>query len=94
MAFIKEESEDMKIEEVFTVKQEDTEEQTDLMTLKEESEVLNEMKDHDLDSTLEPCTAKNSSPNPALARGVQALPGPSPNPTRPETKISITLCSL
>jgi len=28
MAFIKEESEDMKIEEVFSLKQEDTEEQT------------------------------------------------------------------
>ncbi|KAL1276251.1 hypothetical protein QQF64_035874 [Cirrhinus molitorella] len=34
MAFIKEESEDMKFEEAFRVKQEDTEEQTDLMSLK------------------------------------------------------------
>ncbi|XP_058630041.1 gastrula zinc finger protein XlCGF49.1-like [Onychostoma macrolepis] len=45
MAFIKEESEDMKIEETFRVKQEDTEEQTDLMLLKKESQKLNEMKD-------------------------------------------------
>ncbi|KAL1276876.1 hypothetical protein QQF64_023549 [Cirrhinus molitorella] len=36
MAFIKEESEDIRIEEVFSLKQEDTEEQTDLMGLKEE----------------------------------------------------------
>ncbi|XP_039542897.1 gastrula zinc finger protein XlCGF7.1-like [Pimephales promelas] len=47
MAFIKEESEDMKIEETFSVKQEDTEEQTDLMALKEETEVLNEMEGKD-----------------------------------------------
>ncbi|CAM4569100.1 unnamed protein product [Leuciscus chuanchicus] len=40
MAFIKEESEDMKIEETFRVKQEDTEEQTDLIVLKVESEEL------------------------------------------------------
>ncbi|CAM4569140.1 unnamed protein product [Leuciscus chuanchicus] len=46
-AFIKEESEDMKIEEVFSVKQEETEEQTDLMALKEESEELNEMEKKD-----------------------------------------------
>ncbi|KAG1960245.1 gastrula zinc finger protein XlCGF8.2DB-like [Pimephales promelas] len=38
------ESEDMKIEETFKVKQEDTEEKTDLRVLKEESEVLNEME--------------------------------------------------
>ncbi|KAG1968305.1 gastrula zinc finger protein XlCGF8.2DB-like [Pimephales promelas] len=38
MAFIKEESEDMEIEETFSVKQEHTEEQTDLMGLKEETE--------------------------------------------------------
>ncbi|KAL1276905.1 hypothetical protein QQF64_023578 [Cirrhinus molitorella] len=36
MAFIKEESEDIRIEEVFSLKQEDTKEQTDLMGLKEE----------------------------------------------------------
>ncbi|KAL1276119.1 hypothetical protein QQF64_035742 [Cirrhinus molitorella] len=38
MAFIKEENEDVKIEEVFIVKQEDTEEQTDFVMLKKESE--------------------------------------------------------
>ncbi|KAG1968296.1 gastrula zinc finger protein XlCGF8.2DB-like [Pimephales promelas] len=43
MAFTKEESEDMKIEETFSVKQEETEEQTDPMPLKEESQDLNEM---------------------------------------------------
>ncbi|XDV12123.1 hypothetical protein PO909_000855, partial [Leuciscus waleckii] len=45
MAFIKEESEDIKIEEVFSVKHEDTEEQKDLMPLKEESQELNNMQD-------------------------------------------------
>ncbi|KAL1268576.1 hypothetical protein QQF64_033939, partial [Cirrhinus molitorella] len=40
MVFIKEESEDMKIEEAFRVKREDTEEQTDFMALKEEKSVL------------------------------------------------------
>ncbi|KAL1276183.1 hypothetical protein QQF64_035806 [Cirrhinus molitorella] len=39
MAFIKEESEDMKIEETFRVKQEDTEEQTGSHTLKRTSDV-------------------------------------------------------
>ncbi len=38
MAFIKEESEDMKIEETFRVKHEDTEEQTKMVFIKEESE--------------------------------------------------------
>ncbi len=38
MAFIKEESKDMKIEEAFRVKQEDTEEQTKMVFIKEESE--------------------------------------------------------
>ncbi|ROJ30527.1 Zinc finger protein 282 [Anabarilius grahami] len=47
MVFIKEENEDMKIEETFRVKQEDTEEQTDLMPLKEESEELDEMQEKD-----------------------------------------------
>ncbi|KAL1276150.1 hypothetical protein QQF64_035773, partial [Cirrhinus molitorella] len=47
MAFIKEESEDMKIEEVFSVKHEDTEEHTDLMLLKEESQELNETQEKD-----------------------------------------------
>ncbi|XP_048010547.1 zinc finger protein 501-like [Megalobrama amblycephala] len=46
MAFIKEESEDMKIEETFRVNQ-DTEEQTDLMLLKVESEVLNDTEEKD-----------------------------------------------
>ncbi|XP_048011686.1 gastrula zinc finger protein XlCGF9.1-like isoform X2 [Megalobrama amblycephala] len=45
MMFIKEESEDMKIEETFRVKHEETEEQTDLTSLKEENEVLKEEKD-------------------------------------------------
>uniref|UniRef100_A0A8C2DS67 C2H2-type domain-containing protein n=1 Tax=Cyprinus carpio TaxID=7962 RepID=A0A8C2DS67_CYPCA len=47
MVFIKEESEDVRIEETFRVKQEDTEEQTDLMALKEEKEVLNEIGEED-----------------------------------------------
>ncbi|XP_048012725.1 zinc finger protein 510-like [Megalobrama amblycephala] len=42
---IKEESEDMKIEETFSVKHEDTEEQTDLMALREASHELNERKE-------------------------------------------------
>ncbi|XP_059404836.1 gastrula zinc finger protein XlCGF8.2DB-like [Carassius carassius] len=42
MAFIKEEREDVKIEETLRVKQEDTEEQTDLMLLKEERIAPNE----------------------------------------------------
>ncbi|KAI2665170.1 hypothetical protein H4Q32_021383 [Labeo rohita] len=45
MAFIKQESEDIKIVEVFRVKQEDTEEQIDLMALKEENEELKEMEE-------------------------------------------------
>ncbi|XP_067283529.1 chemotaxis regulatory protein ChePep-like [Pseudorasbora parva] len=47
MEFIKEESEDVKIEETLRVKDEETEEQTDLMVLKEESEVLKEMEEKD-----------------------------------------------
>ncbi|KAL1277289.1 hypothetical protein QQF64_023962 [Cirrhinus molitorella] len=42
MAFIKEESEDMKIEEAFTVEHKDTETQTDLVSLKKESQEVNE----------------------------------------------------
>ncbi len=38
MVFIKEESEDMKIEETFRVKHEDTETQTKMVFIKEESE--------------------------------------------------------
>ncbi len=38
MVFIKEESEDMKIEEASRVKHEDTEEQTKMVIIKEESE--------------------------------------------------------
>ncbi|KAF4114181.1 hypothetical protein G5714_004404 [Onychostoma macrolepis] len=45
MVFIKEESEDVKIEETFRVKHEDTEEQTDRMPLKEESQELNEIEE-------------------------------------------------
>ncbi len=40
MEFIKEESEDLKIEEVFSLKHEDTEEQTKMEFIKEESEDL------------------------------------------------------
>ncbi|KAL1276138.1 hypothetical protein QQF64_035761, partial [Cirrhinus molitorella] len=47
MAFIKEESEDVEIEEVFRAKHEDAEEQTDLMALKEEREVLDETEETD-----------------------------------------------
>ncbi|XP_067284047.1 gastrula zinc finger protein XlCGF57.1-like [Pseudorasbora parva] len=47
MAFIKEEIEDVKIEETFRVKHEETEKQTDLMPLKEESQDLNEMEEKD-----------------------------------------------
>uniref|UniRef100_A0A9J7ZTM9 C2H2-type domain-containing protein n=2 Tax=Cyprinus carpio carpio TaxID=630221 RepID=A0A9J7ZTM9_CYPCA len=45
MTFIKVESEDLKIEEAFRVKQEDTEEQTDLMALKVENEELKEIEE-------------------------------------------------
>ncbi|XP_042610463.1 zinc finger protein OZF-like [Cyprinus carpio] len=45
MEFIKEEIEEVKIEEVFSLKQEDTETQTDLMPLKEESQELNDMEE-------------------------------------------------
>ncbi len=38
MVFIKEDSEDMKIEETFRVKHEDTEEQTKMVFIKEDSE--------------------------------------------------------
>uniref|UniRef100_A0A673JEE3 C2H2-type domain-containing protein n=1 Tax=Sinocyclocheilus rhinocerous TaxID=307959 RepID=A0A673JEE3_9TELE len=47
MAFIKEESEDMKIAETFRVKHEDTEEQTDPMALKEENQELKENEHKD-----------------------------------------------
>ncbi|CAM4608603.1 unnamed protein product [Leuciscus chuanchicus] len=52
MALIKQESEDIKIEEVFSVKHEDTEEQTDLMVPKEElktekSQELNNIEEKD-----------------------------------------------
>ncbi|CAM4569398.1 unnamed protein product [Leuciscus chuanchicus] len=47
MAVIKEEREDVKIEEVFSVKQEENEEQTDLMALKEESQEFNENDEKD-----------------------------------------------
>ncbi|KAK2907301.1 hypothetical protein Q8A67_006286 [Cirrhinus molitorella] len=49
MAFIKEESEDIKMEETFRVKHEDAEEQTDLMVLKKEGEVeeKDQYKNHD-----------------------------------------------
>ncbi|KAL1276664.1 hypothetical protein QQF64_036287 [Cirrhinus molitorella] len=45
MAFIKEETEDFSIEEVFSVKQEDFVEQTDLTAFKVENEELNEMEE-------------------------------------------------
>ncbi|KAL1276149.1 hypothetical protein QQF64_035772, partial [Cirrhinus molitorella] len=47
MAFIKEESEDIRIVETFTVKQEDTEEQTDLMALKEERQELTKIEEEE-----------------------------------------------
>ncbi|KAL1276100.1 hypothetical protein QQF64_035723, partial [Cirrhinus molitorella] len=47
MAFIKEEREDIKIEETFRVKHEDTEEQTDPLVLKEDSQELNEIEEKD-----------------------------------------------
>ncbi|KAI2647994.1 Zinc finger protein 569 [Labeo rohita] len=47
MAFIKEEKEDMRIEEAFRVKHEDTEEQTDLMALKEERHELTKIEEKD-----------------------------------------------
>ncbi|KAK9976877.1 hypothetical protein ABG768_018698 [Culter alburnus] len=43
--FIKDETEDMKIDETFRVKHEDTEEQTDLMALREASHGLNEREE-------------------------------------------------
>ncbi|XP_056091414.1 zinc finger protein 782-like [Rhinichthys klamathensis goyatoka] len=46
MAFIKEESEDVKIEETLIVKHEETEEHTDLTALKEESQELNEVEEN------------------------------------------------
>ncbi|KAG1960241.1 gastrula zinc finger protein XlCGF8.2DB-like [Pimephales promelas] len=49
MALIKEETEDVKIEETFRVKEEDTEEQTDLLPLKQESQELNVMEEEDHD---------------------------------------------
>uniref|UniRef100_A0A9J7YSU1 C2H2-type domain-containing protein n=2 Tax=Cyprinus carpio TaxID=7962 RepID=A0A9J7YSU1_CYPCA len=47
MEFIKEESEDRRIEDTFRVKHEDTETQTDLMALKEDKEVLKETEEKD-----------------------------------------------
>ncbi|KAI2665143.1 hypothetical protein H4Q32_021353 [Labeo rohita] len=47
MAFIKEENEDVRIEETFRVKHEDTEEQTDLMALKEERHELTKIEEKD-----------------------------------------------
>ncbi len=49
MVFIKEESEDMKIEETFRVKHEDNEEQTEMSFVKEESEdmKIEEVKQED-----------------------------------------------
>ncbi|KAK2892538.1 hypothetical protein Q8A67_012526 [Cirrhinus molitorella] len=58
MAFIiKQESEDIKIGEVFSIKQEDPEEQTDLMALKEENE---EMEEKNLNEGHDFMTAENS----------------------------------
>ncbi|XP_042577007.1 gastrula zinc finger protein XlCGF9.1-like [Cyprinus carpio] len=60
MAFIKEETEDVKIEEAFRLKQEDTEEQTDLMPLKEESQELNEKKEENLYENLDFTTGEKT----------------------------------
>ncbi|XP_016115599.1 gastrula zinc finger protein XlCGF67.1-like isoform X4 [Sinocyclocheilus grahami] len=47
MAFIKEESEDVRIVEIFSMKQEDTETQTDLIALKEEIQELKKIEEKD-----------------------------------------------
>uniref|UniRef100_A0A9J8B1E5 C2H2-type domain-containing protein n=1 Tax=Cyprinus carpio carpio TaxID=630221 RepID=A0A9J8B1E5_CYPCA len=60
MEFIKEETEDVKIEEAFRLKQEDTEEQTDLMPLKEESQELNEKKEENLYENLDFTTGEKT----------------------------------
>ncbi|KAL1276132.1 hypothetical protein QQF64_035755 [Cirrhinus molitorella] len=50
MLFVKEESEDIKIEEALRVKQEDTEEQTGLTSLKKESQKCSIKEDGDHNS--------------------------------------------
>ncbi|XP_059367767.1 gastrula zinc finger protein XlCGF49.1-like isoform X2 [Carassius carassius] len=61
MAFIKVESEDMKIEETIRLNHEDTEEQTDLMAPKEEREVLNENEEEDQYDNLHDFTTEERS---------------------------------
>nr|NP_001108174.1 uncharacterized protein LOC100137105 [Danio rerio]AAI55769.1 Zgc:174710 protein [Danio rerio] len=63
MAFIKEESEDVKIEETFRVKQKDLQEQTDLMVLKEETHQWNEIeeKHQDITTDKKPTLTKKTS---------------------------------
>ncbi|XP_043092025.1 gastrula zinc finger protein XlCGF49.1-like [Puntigrus tetrazona] len=73
MAFIKEESEDVNIEETFRAEREDAEKQTDLIALKEESQEPQEKdrneKQHDLKTEEESIscspTGKTSSPKKA-----------------------------
>ncbi|XP_073805006.1 uncharacterized protein isoform X2 [Danio rerio] len=60
MASIKEESEDLKIE-TFTVKQEDPEEQTELMVLKEETEDLNEREENQFEKHQDLLTDEKST---------------------------------
>ncbi|KAK2905491.1 hypothetical protein Q8A67_007290 [Cirrhinus molitorella] len=61
MAFIKEESDDVRIEETFRIKHEDPDEQTDLMVLKEERQELTKPNFNTPRNT-----AVNSAPAPQL----------------------------
>ncbi|CAM4567741.1 unnamed protein product [Leuciscus chuanchicus] len=78
MALIKEESEEMKIEETLRVKQEDTEDQTDLMTLKEESELVRgdtEAFPGQPGDTVSPACPRSSPGSPPSGTRPEHLPG-------------------
>uniref|UniRef100_A0A8C1WPZ2 C2H2-type domain-containing protein n=1 Tax=Cyprinus carpio TaxID=7962 RepID=A0A8C1WPZ2_CYPCA len=60
MEFIKEESEDIRIEETFSLKHEDAEEQTDLMALKEERKRLTTIEEKDQYERLDFITVETS----------------------------------